>query len=361
MLINKKLMIRRARLLWDFLVHEELPYHPQISLLRRFKLLRHGFLSKWWEIYNLDEYKLEDYFSDWKKVEMGLMYDKRNERAGYPYGLNNKIFSTALLGQHVRVPAIYGEIERGNIIPLNWKANCPLGISWKDTCQAAGGALILKPTAGQRGDGIFFIRSKDDQLTLNGQTVSEEAIQKHISNLDEYMITEFIKQGNYATELYSNTTNTVRAVSIIEPEASTPHLLIAVQRIGSSFSGLIDNLTTGGVCAEINLETGILGQGAICPAPDYHLTWHDRHPDTNNLISGVSIPNWKEVKRQILTIHLNLAYFKLLSLDLIIGDDGDINVIEADTVSGIHVLQIHRPLLTDSRFVAFLKFHGVLD
>ncbi len=59
---------RVARLMWHFLVHEELRSQTPVPLLKRIEFVRRGFLSQWWDKYNLTDYALEDYFSDWAKA-----------------------------------------------------------------------------------------------------------------------------------------------------------------------------------------------------------------------------------------------------------------------------------------------------
>ena len=348
---------RTARLAWRFVTRDEMKSSLQIPFRKRVAMLRKGYLSQAAEIYNLTDYKLDDYFSDWAKARMSMMYDMRNPRGGYQYGLNNKIFSTAILGQHFRVPELYAVIEHGCIIPLHPNASEIFACSWIDACRASGGKLVFKPSAGGRGAGVFIISEHNGELRLDGVPVSNEAIQNKIKSLDEYIVVEFLKQGEYANSLYPETTNTIRVVTLIDPETNTPYLPIAVQRIGRNISRPVDNWNRSGLCAEIDFQTGKLSRAAAWEKPQNQLLWYDVHPDTGSPIRDVQVPGWEKIKQKILNAASRMAYFKYLSWDVVTMDDG-MALIEADTVAGIQTLQVHRPLLADKRIKEFLQYHG---
>jgi len=103
MLSAIKKQYRLGRLAWLFFckVGDEISY--TFFIFKRLGLLRsgyHGYIS---DLCNLGKYVLDEYFSDWDKARMSMLYDGRNVRAEYQYGLNNKRFSTAILEQYLRV------------------------------------------------------------------------------------------------------------------------------------------------------------------------------------------------------------------------------------------------------------------
>ena len=71
------------------------------------------------------------------------------------------------------------------------------------------------------------------------------------------------------------------------------------------------------------------------------------------------VPHWDEIRRALIDAATHMAYFKFLSWDMVVMDEG-MSIIEADTVSGIQLLQIHRPLLADERIKRFLVHHGIV-
>lgn len=348
-----------ARLGWRFLTREEMRSSLQVPFIKRISFLRKGYLSQVNEIYNLKDYQLEDYFSDWSKARMSMMYDNRNIRAGYQYGVNNKIFSTALLGQYLRVPEIYAIVEQGKIVPLSPKAVKIFSGSWRNACRSVGGTMVVKPSAGGRGTDVFLIAERNDKLMIDNSEVTEDDIFSKISSLDEFIIVEFFVQGDYAAKLYPESTNTIRMITIIDPDSNEPYLPIAVQRIGRNMSRPVDNWNRGGICAEVNLATGLLSRAAARETSQRKLVWYDRHPDTGFRITDSRVPEWENIKRLILQAAGRMAYYKFLSWDVVVMEKG-IGVIEADAVSGIETLQVHRPLLKDNIVRKFFKYHGYL-
>lgn len=348
---------RIMRLMWRLLVHDELGHPSPLTALQRLSCLRKGFLSRSVALYDSVAMGRGEYFSDWAKARMSMMYDHRNVRGGYQYGLNNKLFSTAILGHSVRVPSIYGIIEHGRVVPLGEAGRALLRGCWQEICDRAGGCIVFKPTAEGRGNGVFVLAENDGRLAIDGMEVSEDSIKQRISALNEYLLVEFLQQGEYAAGLYPLTTNTIRIITLVDPDNGEIYLPVAVQRIGCRESIPVDNWNRGGICAEIDRESGILGPAAGRRGPMRQLVWQDAHPDTGAAIRGSQVPNWAAIKQKILQAASEIAYFKWLSWDVVVLDDG-IAVIEADTVSGIETLQVHRPLLRDARVRRFLEHHG---
>jgi len=358
MLVKIKRQYRLAKLLYNFIFKEELKSPTKVPVLKRLYLLSKGFHSHVADLYNLKDFSLDDYFSDWAKAKMSMMYDSRNIRAGYQYGLNNKLFSTALLGQYLRTPKIYAIIEHGLILSLHPEAENILATpTWVDRCYSAGGKLVFKPSAEGRGRGIFILSSHDGNLYINDVIVTEDEVNSRIKTLNEYLILEFLYQDEYTASLYPNSVNTIRIITIIEPDSHRPYMPMAVQRIGRDSSQPVDNWNRGGLCAQIHLETGTLGSAATREGKDRHIAWYDRHPDTNAPIKGLTVPDWNQVKETILDTASHLSYYKYLSWDVVKLDEG-IAVIEADTISGIETLQVHKPMLSDERVKKFLEHLG---
>ncbi|KJS28611.1 MAG: hypothetical protein VR64_23820 [Desulfatitalea sp. BRH_c12] len=357
MLSSLKHHYRVSRLAWKFLVHEELKSPTPVPLNKRLSLLRRGYHGQAWELYDLTHYPLIDYFSDWAKARMSMMYDGRNVRAGYQYGLNNKIFSTAILGHYLRVPAIYAIVEHGSLVRLHPTGSEMFKGSWMGACRVAGGTLVVKPSAEGRGRGVFVLADRDGELVLDGVRVTEQEIDRKIKTLNEYIIVEFLHQGQYAASLYPEATNTIRMVTIIDPATHKPFLATAIQRIGRAASQPVDNWNRGGLCAAVDLETGTLSRAAARETAQRRLAWHDVHPDTGMPIKGMKVPQWEVAQQKILETAACLAYYKFLSWDVVVMDDG-IAVIEADTVSGIETLQVHRPLLRDARVRRCFAHYG---
>src|SRR5690606_22058078 len=130
---------------------------------------------------------------------------------------------------------------------------------------------------------------QEEKFNLNGSLITTEELEHYISELDGFLVTEFIVQGSFATSLYSNTTNTIRLMMLRDPDNGEMFSCMAVQRIGSKSSEPVDNFSGGGMLSLVNLSTGELSSAVSSPAPAV-LKWHDTHPDTGAPIKGAVIP-----------------------------------------------------------------------
>ena len=87
--------------------------------------------------------------------------------------------------------------------------------------------------------------------------------------------------------------------------------------------------------AKIDIETGILTSAkCIQRTVDF-----DRHPDSNSPIKGVKIPNWDNVKKEMLALANKFPYLYFIAWDILLTEEG-IAIIEANTSSGVNILQL---------------------
>lgn len=352
-----KKLYKQARLAYSF-IKKEFSSPSPMSLLKRFTYLLRGHHSHAVGFYNLDDYSLNDYFSDWAELQTMLLYDHRNIQAGYQYGLNNKIFSTAILGNILRVPSVYAIIEHGKIFSLTDRDKSVISRSWMESCQNAGGKIVFKPITGARGEGIFILSVRNGVLYFNDRSTNENEIQEIVQSLDEIIIIEYMQQGKYASSLYPQTANTIRTVTIIDPDNGEPYMPYAIQRVGTKASHPVDNWSHGGIRAVIDLKSGILGKFEK-RGKGQKLIPFEKHPDTDTRLQGLQVPHWDRIKNDILNAAARLAYFKSLTWDLVILDDG-IAALEADTFGVDQFVVPEYPLLRDDRMRRFFEYYGII-
>ena len=65
----------------------------------------------------------------------------------------------------------------------------------------------------------------------------------------------------------------------------------------------------------------------------------DKHPDSNNPIKGVKIPKWDSIKKEMLDLANKFPYLYFVAWDILLTDEG-ICIIEANTSSGVNILQL---------------------
>ena len=71
----------------------------------------------------------------------------------------------------------------------------------------------------------------------------------------------FVRQATRNELLHPATTNTVRVLTMVDPDDGSAFVARAVQRIGVRASVPVDNWTQGGLSAMVDPASGRLGRG----------------------------------------------------------------------------------------------------
>lgn len=303
----------------------------------------HGFMSEKPILYKMTPRNKKLFLSDRDA------YLSRNVNQPFNEILTNKyIFSQVVKGA-VSTPRIFGLILRGEF-------TCEAGDDFFNLLQEKK-RLVIKPVVGGGGKGVLIISADEGRgLRVNGRAVSSSELGAIISSLNDCIVSEFAEQGAFARSLNSSTVNTMRVVTIRDPDSGCYFIAQAVQRIGVATSQPMDNFSKGGLSANIDLETGQLSSAMSHPKDLGH-TRLKFHPDTQVAIEGQVIPNWSELKDVIVSLATSLPMLKYIGWDLLLTDDGLI-AIEGNHHPDPDVLQCHGPLLRDERVAAFFQSEG---
>lgn len=317
-----------------------------LPLPLKMKLWKQGFLAEKHVLYGLDKHDSSLYLTDYQASMARWINAPFNEL------LTNKYIFEKIVGQHIRVPTNYGIIVNGTYHPqkeytLNWVLDGPK-------------QFVIKPIDGGGGRGVYIISKEaaDTYLLNRTESISKQALELKLGQLNNYLVMEFIQQSNFSQGLYPKSVNSIRALTLIDPQTQEPFLARAVQRIGVAKSAPQDNFTKGGLSANINLETGQLGR-ATCHPKRSVLDWFDAHPDTGDTFAGQYIPNWATLKSALLKATAALPMLPCVGWDLVITDEGLV-AIEGNHHPDPDVLQAHEPLLSDKRINDFYRFHKII-
>jgi hypothetical protein len=196
-------------------------------------------------------------------------------------------------------------------------------------------------------------------VTIGGTRVSRDQARREISSRKAHLLTEYVEQAAYAREIFPDSANSIRMLTMFDADTGEPFLARAVHRFGSRKTRRMDNFSQGGVCATIELDTGRLGVG-VRVLPSGHPESVERHPDTNAPILGTVIPNWHDVVRRLLDVVRAHPYLPYVGWDVVVTDDG-IRLLEGNANTGMNVLQVHEPLLSDPRIRRFYESRGALS
>lgn len=173
-----------------------------------------------------------------------------------------------------------------------------------------------------------------------------------------YLVCEHIEQNNYAGKIFSGSVNTIRLLTMVDKCTGEPFIAGAVHRFGTNKTAPVDNWIRGGIVCFIEPDNGVLGKG-VTPPINGNANWHDHHPETGEKIVGKKIEGWETLVVDIMNLCKKLDHTPYIGWDIAVTDDG-FCVIEANNMPDLILMQIHKPLLKDSRVVKFYQQHGVL-
>ena len=328
--------------------------HPKLSVPWRtsLRMWRHGMVGETSVIYDFANNGFDDYLSD---VRMHTKAIRIN--TDYNPVLNNKLVLSCLIGSQVRVPRVYSIIKRGRFIPFDMEVRVGTTDELIEVCRRLG-AVVLKPNGMGSGAGFCKLEHVDGEILLNKEPIGRGQLDARIASMGDHLVSQFVEQGEYARKVYPRTTNTVKMLTMVDPQTVEPFIVIAAQRFGSDRSFPIDSfLAGGGLSAEINTDDGTIGRAASVKGKI--LTWHETHPDTGEPILGLKIPRWEQARDAILRMVRTFSFIRYATWDVVVQDDG-LTVIEGNANPGMAMLQVHRPLLGDPRVRAFYEYHKVV-
>lgn len=328
-----------------------------LSIRRRLWLFRHGFLSRDDTLYDLDKQSRHRYVSEYQR-ELTRPLNGRWKNA-----LDNKLHFHRLLEPFDdHRPAVYAYLKRGRFIPMDESADTEPsendGRQIRDRLDADG-RLVLKPTYGTTGSQILVCSTTEEGYQINGEELTAAGFTDRVAELDEYLVCEFVEQAPYAADLYPDSTNTIRPLTMWDPATDEPFVTFAMQRIGTARSVPVDNWSKGGLTAEVDTATGELSRAVRSPSAG-SLEWHDTHPETGAQIAGVEVPGWPAIRKDILDIAANYPQIPYVGWDIVVTDAGDFAIIEANSCTDVDSLQVHGPLLDDPRARRFYEHHGII-
>ena len=356
MLIGKRFAQRVKKKIFFLLrlrafIKEDRQKKPQLNLRHALRAWRYGFIRFHYKLYGLDQSgDPTQYISD-------LSYLMTHARINGIFGdmVSNKYaFGRMMNLLGMPTPNIKGVIVKGAFYPLD-QAKALEGREFLRAVLVPGERIVLKPIWGYHGFGFICLSRDDAGYRLNNESVSESLVAGVIDGLDNYIVTEFVTQGEFSGTLYPHTPNTIRMLTLWDAGRSEPFIARAVLRIGTSRSFPVDNFKAGlgGLSVLIDLVSGELGPGAMAD-PLGKPIWYPLHPESHAPIQGVVVPAWAELRAKILEYAGRFAFIPCIGWDIMLTDEG-FTILEANSTSGMPVLQIHGPLLADQRIKRFFQ------
>lgn len=284
-----------------------------------------GFTSNQVALYNLNKNNKKEYLSefDWYK----------SRKINYPnsYKLNNKLICNKIMKDYVNIPETCITKENGI---YKDKSNKEITLKKAIDILKKEKSLFFKPISIGKGIGIFRLDYENKIFKKDFKEIEETDLRKILQEKDNYFISTRIEQSDYLNKIHDKTSNTIRIITARDKNDNI-NILAAVQRIGTKSTIPVDNGSRGGLIANIDLEKGTLSVAKSL----HNKNTYKRHPDSNNLIEGVKIPNWDMITKEITKAAKKLTDFKFIAWDILPTNDS-FYVIEANNSSGVNIIQV---------------------
>lgn len=285
-----------------------------------------GYLADQYILYDLKNVDKREYLSefDW--------YRSRYINEPFDFALNNKVVCTEILKRYIRMPENYFIKNKGHLYDFESGIK---NIEDVYSILIEKEQIIIKPFAMGKGNGVHMISMQENCIFIDGQVITKDEFNAFLECRDDFIISEYMKQHEYADNLYSETVNTIRFITIRDTKTHEWKPFFAVQRIGTEKTIPVDNGSKGGLIAKIDLSSGELSEARCL----HDLNLYYTHPNTGKIIEGVKIPDWEKVKEEVLKVADKLPYLDFIAWDLLVTDEG-LCVIEANASSGVNIIQL---------------------
>lgn len=319
----------------------------------RFRAWRHGFTSFSYRLYEFEKNSPDDYIPDFACLLFGYGLNGRYTDSIFSKVTSSRVFASLDIPQ----PPLLGTLNRGYFFPE--KGDACEALPGIHALLEQGKKLVLRPSFGGGGTGIFFLQQSSGGYLINSQSADPATFDTLIRPLSDYLVTGFVNQAAYAQRIAPGSTNTLRILTLWDVESNKPFIAASCHRFGRVDSGPLDNFHAGagGLSVPIDPVSGKLGKAAI--RRNWVIERLSHHPDNDEAIEGVTVPDWKQTIDELLTLAARLPYTPCIGWDLVKLEEGWV-CLEGNPFPGYHVWQVHGPILSDARARRFYQEFGML-
>lgn len=298
-----------------------------------FDARKYGFSLSESKVYRFPQNDYREYISTWES------YQPRFQNSKNILISDDKLLFSLVFQNIVEVPEIYAVIQNGKVHPIGKNVVSADTLYDFILCHDGG---IIKDRGGCDGFGVLSFSVAGGNVFLDGCEIKRAELKERLRKISNAIFQKRLKQGAFENSLYDKTVNTIRIITVKKPDSFEHEVIGALQRIGTSKSYPVDNFNQGGGSALIDLETGRMSAMACAGDidKDGNQIFYDEHPDSGAQIRGIVIPNWENVKQQVLYIARRVPLFDYVAWDVVLKDDG-IAIIETNMKSSLHIFQIH--------------------
>lgn len=188
---------------------------------------------------------------------------------------------------------------------------------------------VLKTTESSHGDNVFIIKKIeyiDSDCVLYRFDGKQIILSDFLSDVP-LIFESVVEQSEQFKRFNESSVNTVRFMTTLYPDGEV-RVIATFIKIGRQGS-CVDNAGGGGnVDAAVDVDSGRI-HNVIQFDGWRKITPITHHPDNGNLIDGVYIENWEDIKREVMKMQQSFPYVKAAGWDIAITKNGPV-VIEVN-------------------------------
>lgn len=303
--------------------------------------LLHGFSAKSVELNGITRQNYKEFISD-RQYFMGHPYNGL-----YSTIIDNKLYLPYLLKNFPEHTPRYFYFLNGEILRLANDGGARVPFEEFRELLHDQGRLVLKHTCSSRGEGFYLLEVDGKRgCLLNKEPRSWEEVEQFILSLDHYIVTEYVQQHHYASEVNASSLNTIRMICAWDEECGAFRLMRCFHRFGND-GALVDNVAKGNSCTVfVDTETGVLQEGTMERDGKRSYTQSVTHA-SGRLLTGMQVPNFCQIRDKVLEISSSLPFLRYVGWDVAVTEDG-FRVIEANSLPDLGMNQRKGGYLADA-------------
>lgn len=251
---------------------------------------------------------------------------KYNKRKFYPVVDDKIITKMRAIEAGIHVPELYGIIETEH------------EISKLSEIIAGHNDFVIKPAQGAGGDGIIVIADRFDATrfkTVSGRMISQSEMEYQISSIltglyslggmrDRALIEYRVTPDPIFKSISFEGVPDIRIIVLMG------YPVMAMLRLPTRQSNGKANLHQGAIGVGVDLASGVTLKG----------TWLNekinKHPDTNNIVSGVQLPDWDNFMR-LATQCYELSGLGYIGVDMVLDQQQGPLILELNARPGLNI------------------------
>jgi hypothetical protein len=192
--------------------------------------------------------------------------------------------------------------------------------------------LFVKPAEGWGGKEIhIFHKAGPGHFVDQDNVVFDHFFLKSLGKDQDYIVQHGVTQCRELSEIYPESVNTFRIIT--ENKNGVARVVCAMLRMGRGHKE-IDNISSGGICVNIDILSGKSGDYAMSNAEEKIV----RHPDSGIAFHDITISQWDEIRKFAMTAAGKMPFLPYLGWDIALTPRGPV-AIEINRTPGLAVIE----------------------